>query len=274
MIPVELVDFERICFRINQLRDLIRNEELLGEALQTLSPHGLQVEKDDLWKSSDHNWQSYLSHRKCELASKALKNYQRVYPLDVFPKVSYSSSPVSGRLTVRIHTVDLEDGGVESLIVQVWVDGTALPPLKLKRLEACELKTHGVTVECAQSRTLEVQIFDKRGKLLAFASFRLSWLKDHLPQTFKGNEFEGLVEMVPCGRMAMSVGLSSANADIVWTGVERRGAIKQQPKLRMGHDLFPYGHAASLLKCAHCRDMIYSTGLQCSSIDALNWLDD
>lgn len=260
------MDFARICFRVNQLRDLIRNESRLGEALATLSPCDVGVEKDDRWKSSEHNWQLYLSHRKRELALKALKKYQIVYPLEMFPHAGFPSRPVSGKLRVRVHGVDLEDGGTESLIVQIWVDGTALPPLKLKRLEACELKTHGVTVDCNQAQTLEIQIFDKRGKLLAFTSFRLSWLEDHLPQTFKSNEYEGPVEMVPWGRLEVALGIVGRVREMVRTGMERRGAIKRQPKTRMGHDLLPYGHAGSLFKCAHCQEMIYSTGLQCQRI--------
>lgn len=286
-------------FRVNQLRDRLANERRLQAALreevererngdgekQNGAEEGgeedeeaADADKEDSspvphkrhrWRITERSWQLYLSQRGADLCARALEDYQKYYPLDAIPRRQYPSRPLSGTLKVKIHQIDFHDHRQDSLIVQIWVDGSGTEPVKFKRRELCDLATNGIQVECNRAQQAEIQVFDKVGGLLGFLAFRLSWLEDHLPLVF-GRTVDEQLDLVPApGTIRLSLSIRKMDIAEDKTPLEaivkRQGAIKRQFKMILGHEMAQKTHSSVVLKCAHCQDIIYPTGLQCIS---------
>lgn len=285
-------------FRVNQLRDRLANERRLQAALREeveweqgdegekqeereddddgdYDGHdaGLVPHKGHRWKITERSWQRYLSQRGADLCVRALEDYQKYYPLDAIPPRQYPSRPLSGTLKVKIHQIDFQDHRQDSLIVQIWVDGSGTVPVKFKRRELCDLATSGIQIECNRAQQAEIQIFDKAGGLLGFLAFRLSWLEDHLPLVF-GRTVDEQLDLIPTpGTIRLSLSIRKMDIAEDKTPLEaiikRQGAIKRQFKIILGHEMAQKTHSSVVLKCAHCQEIIYPTGLQCSSTPQL-----
>lgn len=270
----EKLSFERVQFRMSQLRDRSNNEDRLRKALgQTDDMLASTVTEDQKWKNTERNWQLYMAESKKSLLEDDLAQYRYFVPDLLIKDVHYPSTPVSGKIRLQIFNIDFTDlkykDDLESLVVQVIIDSKASEPIKFKRRIPCDLRTTGVSFDLNQAQSFELLVFDKLAKLKGFVFFRLSWMMEYMEGTFD-KVFKEKMELVSRGTIELSIRNQTTSTLIepLQNGIFRKKAIKRKIYKRLGHEFVSHGQGALILKCAHCSDLIYTaTSAYCRSID-------
>lgn len=277
------MSLEKLSFQVCQTREKIFQEGLLCEWAQKSIDEAKEIlpiktTDNNSWLNTDPRWQVKLAKAKLDLLRRQLSDVQRFFDLRAIPKMTHHGNPADGEIKIKILSVNLpeeeecKEKALESLLMQVWVDGWASRPYKLKRNGDCEISKMGIHRELHNAKSLEILVFDKQERLVGFCGFQVSWLKDFIETTFD-RTLKDRLHLIPSGSIELDI-ILNRNAIIATGEDSSEGKIKRQPVIRyktierLGHLFVPSSRQglARILKCAHCEDHIYGrNGVKCSS---------